>query len=160
MIKQILILIIIFNFSYANFVRDSTYNIVLDTNTNLIWEDTPNVTEDYKTKTVNGQTNWKATLEYCNNLVINNLTNWRVPNINELKTLIHYNTTRPQLYSDFKFIGTIQNGSELYYISSSPLLSDATQVWRINFYTGATLTGKKDNSSATPTIYLRCVTNR
>jgi hypothetical protein len=50
-------------------IRDNTNNIILDTKTRLVWNDT-NAT----TKT------WIDAIDYCEALVINNFNNWRLPN--------------------------------------------------------------------------------
>ena len=158
--KILILIVLVYSIVNADFVRDTNNQIIIDTKTNLIWQDNANVIEDYKTKSVNGKYNWEATFEFCNNLSIGSFINWRVPNINELKTLINYNVNRPSIYSDFVYQGAVINGSEMYYISSTSLLSDSLKAWRINFYTGFTSTEAKDNSTGTPSIYLRCVTNR
>ncbi|MCK5294230.1 MAG: DUF1566 domain-containing protein [Arcobacteraceae bacterium] len=161
MIKIIITIFFIYiNILNAVLIRDDFNKIIIDTTNNLIWQDSANVIEDYTSKTINDKYNWEAAFEYCNNLTINTLSNWRVPNINELKTLINYNTQRPSIYPTFIFHGSLKNQSELYYISSTSNMVDATKAWRVNFYTGFTFTEVKDNSSNTPAIYLRCVTNR
>jgi hypothetical protein len=39
-------------------------------------------------------------------------------------------------------------------------MDDATEFWRINFYTGFIDTQKKDNSDNNAALYLRCVSSR
>ncbi|MBR6244346.1 DUF1566 domain-containing protein [bacterium] len=59
----------------------SSYSIVTDSTTRLIWQKNP---ED-STKT------WKNALSYCENLEYAGLSNWRLPNNNELMSLINNN---------------------------------------------------------------------
>ena len=158
--RLIFLCLIIGNILNAKFIRDDANNIVLDTSTQLIWQDNGNVVEDYKTKTVDGKSNWSATFQFCNNLDLAGITNWRVPNINELRTIINYNTTRPAKYPTFQKWGSIKNGSELYYTSSTTRMDDSREFWRVNFYTGFIDTQKKNNDDNNAALYLRCVSSR
>lgn len=62
--------------------------IVTDTVTGLIW-----------TKEYSGTVTWQNALAYCENLDYGGYTDWRLPNIEELKTLINRGKYNPA--SDF-----------------------------------------------------------
>ncbi len=61
-----------------NFVRDNTKEVVIDTETCLMWQD------NIDTKTV--QKTWQEAINYCDDLNFANFNDWRLPNINELYT--------------------------------------------------------------------------
>ncbi|MBP5434556.1 DUF1566 domain-containing protein [bacterium] len=66
------------------------YELVSDSTTRLIWQKNPSESKK----------SWKRALSYCENLEYAGLTNWRLPNINELISLLNdRNGSDP--YSDF-----------------------------------------------------------
>lgn len=96
------------SFGFKGVAKD----IYLDDDTHLAWQDNDNrwtkVTWVYK-KVLRGSQRITAT-NYCKNLTLGNVTDWRVPTIDELKSLI----TKK---SNFKNI--IDRGSMAVYYSSS-----------------------------------------
>lgn len=62
--------------------------IVLDKQTNLMWEmkNSSNVSKTYT---------WEEALNYCENLVLNGYSDWRLPNQYEVKSLIDYTQKNP-----------------------------------------------------------------
>ena len=89
-----LIMIGLSSLSQAEFSRDN--GVVTDSYTQLEWQD------DYVD---NGgdikNATWRDAIDYCESLSLNG-QGWRVPNINELSSLIDYSTTYPFLYRVFK----------------------------------------------------------
>jgi hypothetical protein len=55
--------------------RDGTKGVVTDPNTNLTWQD--------DNKTVEAK-DWRSALKYCEALTLDEFSDWRLPNINEL----------------------------------------------------------------------------
>ena len=138
MIKSILIWCVVVSFGYSEFLRDNTNNIVLDTSTNLTWED--------RNETANTTYTWIDAIDYCKNLTHGGFDDWRVPNINELGTLIDDTKTNPAIKSIFTYIATY------YHWSSSTYPSDTSNARYVYFYDGFI-----DKYSKTNSFYVRCV---
>jgi len=71
---------------YNRFIRDDNKKIVIDHATGLIWEDNGG----YKSKNLY----WSQAIDYCNNLTLGSYDDWRLPNINELRSIVDYDTKR------------------------------------------------------------------
>ncbi len=91
--------------------------IVMDMMTGLMW-----------TKNYIPLMNWKQALAYCESLNYSGFKDWRLPNINELSSLIDYNQTNPA--STFPDIPTT------WFWSSTPFSSDGRGVWVVYFSDG------------------------
>jgi len=48
---------------------------------------------------------WEESIEYCETLSENGYTDWRLPNINELRSLLDRNNTKPAIVDGFKNTG-------------------------------------------------------
>lgn len=134
------------NANYVRCVRGSTMSsslfsettvgsvkIVTDATTGLIW-----------TKAYNSPATWINALSYCENMSYAKSTDWRLPNIEELKTLIDSGSQSPA--SSFPGI----TSSEVW--SSSSARNDAAIAWYVSFVDGeVNYTGKAN------TKYARCV---
>jgi len=109
--------------------------IVTDTVTGFQW-----------TKEYASSLNWQSALSYCENLTYGGYTDWRLPNINELKTLIYDTSSSPA--STFP-----QMASNSFWSSSSS--TGSTQyAWYVDFNNGyVTII----NFNKTDTYYARCV---
>lgn len=130
----------------ANFIISSEEDdiIVTDTSTGLIWQKT------YKRK------NWQEALDYCENLTYAGFSDWRVPNKNELLSLVNYNKYKPATdFPDTPF-GEYDN-----FISSSTNLKDTKTVWGVNFVFGfshdVSKTRGSENDEYDSIVYVRCV---
>ena len=64
--------------------------IITDTKTGLVWQ---------KNYTAEGYIYWKDSLSYCENSTYAGYSDWRLPNVNELMSLINYEERKPA--SDF-----------------------------------------------------------
>lgn len=128
--------------------ESSTVNgnvIVTDTETGLIWQ-----------KTYVSSKTWQGALSYCENLTYAGYSDWRVPNKNELASLVNYGKYDPA--SDFP--ADMPAG---YFWSSSTSVTYPSQAWLVTFTVGAILEdsvydGDK-KSNATHDYYVRCVRN-
>ena len=135
----------------AEFIRDDVREVVTDTSRGLMWQDN-NATFQLK---------WKNAIKYCENLELpqGGYIDWRLPNINELGTLVDYTKKDPAISSKFK--NTL---SEKYWssttVSYSYHLNDA---FVINFFLGIQWfeSSKEDGISFLNgsgfSIYTRCV---
>ncbi|HNS45367.1 MAG TPA: DUF1566 domain-containing protein, partial [Alphaproteobacteria bacterium] len=81
--------------------------------------------------------NWQSALAYCENLNYGGYIDWRLPNIDELKTLINRSRYAPA--SDFPEMPSA------YFWSSSSLAGNALSAWRVNFDDGYVSSNGKYN---------------
>ncbi|WP_303852529.1 putative Ig domain-containing protein [Seleniivibrio woodruffii] len=125
--------------SRGTFTRDVATSIVTHVNSGLQWQDDSDV----------GVTPlaWADAIPYCESLTLGGYTDWRVPNVKELESIIGYTETSSFVNSTF------QNGLTAYLWSStrSPLSSTA------NFILSPNGIGFQYNSISFATSYTRCV---
>ncbi|MGI6393990.1 MAG: DUF1566 domain-containing protein [bacterium] len=107
--------------------------VVKDSETGLEW------TKEYAT----GKT-WQQALDYCETLDYGGYTDWRLPNIEELKTLIDDTKYSPAS----SFPGMPSN----YFWSSSSYVFSTYFAWRVYFNYG-----RVNYYDKTITYYARCV---
>jgi len=118
----------------ADFTREG--DIVKDSVTKLEWQD-DNVTDTME---------WQEAIEYCEDLVLGGYDDWRLPNINELKTIIDRSRYNPTIVSAFE-----HTGSRGYW-SSTTDENGHEGAWFVFFYNGDVYYGSKDVN-----YYVRCV---
>ena len=108
--------------------------IVTDTKEGLIWQ-----------KTYEAHKTWQEALDYCEDLTYAGYSDWRLPNKNELSSLINYEKSgAPYSY----FPDMPRSG----FWSSSTLSDDTDRAWGVGFYYGNVGYNDKRNDS-----YVRCV---
>ena len=107
--------------------------IVTDSTTGLIWQ-----------KGEAAGKNWKEALEYCENLTYAGYTDWRLPNINELTSLLNYGRHAPA--SDFPDIPLE------YFWSSTTHMEYEHYALTLFFYNG-----HLDIASKTVFYHVKCV---
>ena len=90
--------------------------IYKDTDTNLEWQD------DSTSK----ELDWYQALEYCNILDLNG-GGWRLPNINELHTIVNYASINPSAMGSFTYI------TNNYYWSSTTKFDNSQNALSISF---------------------------
>jgi hypothetical protein len=122
----VLLMIGIISFCSAELTRDSN-GIVTDPVTGLQWQD----------DTGNTFVNWTDAIAYCENLSLGSYTDWRLPNKNELMTLIDDTANAPSINSIF-----INVAPSIYWSSTSSAIL-ARDVWYINFLNGSSSTASK-----------------
>jgi len=106
--------------------------VVTDTKTNLVW------TKYYWEKT------WKDALAHCESLEYGGADDWKLPNVNELQTLINYSKIAPA--SDFPDMPS------QWFWSSSTYSYNTGLAWHVFFSYGFVRL-----SSKTYTDYVRCL---
>ena len=148
--KNILSLLLLINLVNADFIRDDEKGVVLDTSTNLMWQDEAYTSAEasaYSNNTENGKVlNWVSAISYCENLTYGTYSNWYLPNFNELYNIADRSKYNPAINSAFQNVVT----SDCW--SSTTGASNTSNAWLVNFFHG------DDNvDDKTGTYYVRCV---
>lgn len=121
---------------FASFIKKE--NIIIDSRTNLMWQD------DSDAK--NNNRIWRQALKYCENLTLGGYTNWRLPNVIELASIVDNNKHNPSTHRIF------ENVISDNYWSSTSASSYASYAWAIEFYLG------RHSWESKPSLqYIRCV---
>jgi hypothetical protein len=102
---------------------------VTDTKTGLMWQQADAVVMT-----------WAAALTYCENLQLANHDDWRLPNINELQSIVDYSKNNPSI-DTVAFPGTMSSG---YWSSTTGV--DSNDAWYVYFNCGFVYDGYKYNS--------------
>ncbi|SFV71355.1 FimH-like protein [hydrothermal vent metagenome] len=138
--KTGLIIATLLTFSQAEFTRAES-GIVTDSQTQLQWQDLyadNNVPRNYGDDAI----------DYCSSLDLDG-TGWRLPNINELKSLLVDTQFAPSINEVFQ--STVND----WYWSSSTRKIDSDYRWVVNFNSGAVSIRPRINNNYTS--YIRCV---
>ncbi|MCX6051802.1 MAG: DUF1566 domain-containing protein [Campylobacterales bacterium] len=120
----------------ADFVRDANTKIVSDSVTGLEWQDD----EIGKVKT------WQSAIDRCENLTLDG-SGWRLPNINELKSILDKDRVNPAIANAFT-----QTDITYYYWSSTEYNGYEDGAWVVDFYDGSARSNYKGT-----TLFVRCV---
>ena len=121
-----------------SYSRDDAKEIVTDNTTGLVWQD------DEEAKTVTK--NWEDAKAYCQALTLGGYSDWRLPTIRELKTIVDRGRYYPAINPSF------QNVVSDHYWSSTTYASYTDGAWDVNFYYGYDDWYVKSNTN-----YVRCV---
>jgi len=152
--KQIFLLGVVLSLLLHATLNRTVNGTVTDSITQLEWQD------DYNNTTNTLQdANWTDAINYCENLLLDGRSDWRLPDYNELLSLYEFNQGRPFLSTVFQ----AQNSTQTNYFSSTthvdtPAFSGQGYAWSIEFnsVSGGIGTGHTaKNSHAT----VRCVRN-
>ena len=118
---------------------DNGDGTVTDTATGLMWQQSTGNDGDVLT--------WEDALDYSENLSLAGHDDWRLPDRNELQSLVDYDRYDPAI-DTVAFPGTQSSG---YWSSTSNALSTVL-AWRVNFDSGGVYGYGKPNS-----YYVRAV---
>ena len=130
---------------------DNNDGTVIDNSTKLIWQ---KCSAGQGTSTGNCNTgsiigySWLNAISYCENLNLGNRSDWRLPNINELRSIVDYSSFQSPSIDTNIFPITQSND----YWSSSSASTENGRAWFISFDGGYTDYGNKTSNS-----YIRCV---
>ena len=122
MMRSILILFLASGVLNAKFIRDNTNKVVLDTKTNLIWQDD----SDAKTNSLN----WSKAITYCEDLSLGGYNDWHLPNFNELYYLANREKFNPAMDIGFS------NVSNSSYWTSTTYANYSSSAWVVYFDNG------------------------
>lgn len=121
----------------ANFTRDSS-DTVTDNNSHLQWQDSQSSSRLTMT--------WEAAINYCESLVLNSKSDWRLPNINELYSITDHYQGTPTIDATF------QNTAEAFYWSSTTYAGSGSHAWSVSFEYGSNNYSPKSKAQ-----HVRCV---
>ncbi|MGP2656655.1 DUF1566 domain-containing protein [Malaciobacter sp. WC5094] len=93
--KYIVFMVLICTLLQAQTFRKNSLKVVIDTNTNLMWIDTIDVLKIKKEH--------EKAIEYCENLVFAGYSNWRIPTIDEFKTIVNKKNHKNYINYAFKY---------------------------------------------------------
>lgn len=128
------------NTTNTTFIKDpANADIVIDTMRDLAWQDSP--------ATV--QTTWREAVKYCDELTLGTYGDWRLPNSNELISLVNDLAYNPAINT--AFTNTISDN----YWSSTTSVNDTTRTWYVDFNDGRQTEDRKDGDG-----YVRCIRDR
>ena len=133
--KILLCLIVASSFLLADFSRSSG-GVVTDSATNLQWQD--NVDAAEKT--------WQEAINYCEDLTLEGKDDWRLPNLNELTSIVDDTVYNPSISSVFSHI------TSNFYLSSTTSASYTRAAWGVGFDYGYRVSQHKASHN-----YVRCV---
>ena len=130
--KKLLILLLVTTSIYAS-----------DTVTvgNLEWQDDSAAKSNKMT--------WQDAIDYCQELNLDGHSDWYLPNIKELQSIVDVSHYKPAIKSAFK------NVASSSYWSSSRDASGAKYAWAVYFKNGSRSSYLKSNE-----LYVRCVRHR
>jgi len=123
----------------AGSFTDNGNGTVSDSNTGLIWQKE----DDNTTRT------WESAITYCEGLSLGTYSDWRLPNIKELRSIVDTTTYIPAINSTY-----FPNTNSSDYWPSTTNARYSTNVWVVHFVGGGvgdTTTSKSNN------YYVRCV---
>ncbi len=122
----------------GDFINQSK-NIIQDSKTNFLWQDTKEV------KTI--KRDFEEAASYCKNLELDNIKGWQLPNLKQLFTIVDTKKYNPTIYSEFKNITP-----DTYW--SSKLFSRGTSndAYTITFKTGSLYRRNMNDK-----FFVRCV---
>lgn len=107
---------------------DNGDGTVTDTSTGLTWQQ----------DTLEEAFTWEQALAYCEGLSLGGHEDWRLPSINELRSLANYGRYNPSMDTTF-----FPNAVSLLYWSSTTYASNAANAWGIFFLTGGGYSANK-----------------
>ena len=133
--KQILLITLGLSVAlFADFTKSG--NIVIDGTTGLQWQD----------NAVYSLT-WTAAIEHCEDLSLDGHSDWRLPNLSELSSILDDTRYNPSIDNT-----VFQNTASRHYWPSTTHAGNSRHVWYVDFYNGYQNYYFKTNSS-----YVRCV---
>jgi len=122
----------------ADYVQKSP-NVILDTKTNFLWQDTKDVSSKKR--------NFSEALSYCKSLELDGIKGWELPNMKKLFTIVDTKKYNPTIDKSFKHIAP-----DTHWTSREFGNGAIDEAYTITFQTGSFY-----RRSKLETYYLRCV---
>jgi hypothetical protein len=133
---------------------DNGNGTVTDSATGLIWQKCSN---GQNATSCSGSTStltlsWSSAITYCEGLTLGSRSDWRLPNINELGSIIDYTKSSVITIDSTAF----PNTQSYFYWSSSTYAQNTNYAWLVDFnYGNLSVNSKTDRNIYG---YVRCVT--
>jgi hypothetical protein len=121
-------------------------DMVTDHRTNLVWQDNADAIDD--------PPKWEDALKRCEKLSLGGKNDWRLPNINELHTLVNTDYASPAMSPVFKNVIREDYGD---YWSSTTYKKESNKAYGINTGSGDDFTWEKDYYMGE---FVRCVRDK
>ena len=115
---------------FSNHFIDNNDQTITNIDTGLMWQKTG---PEY-------QMQWEDAINYCQNLVIDQYSDWRLPNREELRSLVDYNSFDKSIN-----INAFSDTKNSEYWSSTTDARDHSNAWSISFIDGNDYIKKKFN---------------
>jgi hypothetical protein len=119
--------------------------MITDTITGLVWQ--RGVSAGRPGCALSPNCTWVEASAYCDGLVLSGFTDWRLPSMAELRTIVDFTRVSPAID-----LGMFPDTASSWFWTSSPYAGPAGQAWAITFADG--LLG---NTAVTGTFRVRCV---
>ena len=132
--KIILLIMIGLSLLKAEFLKNG--DIVKDSVSKLEWQD----------NAVGSTMAWEDAITHCEELSLGGHSDWRLPNVNELKSIVDRSKDYPAIVNGF------ENTSSNTYWSSTTIEYDKDYAWVVYFGNGYVDYGSKGSN-----YYVRCV---
>jgi hypothetical protein len=111
--------------------------VVSDNLTGLMWTQHANLA---------GAVRWTNAVDFCDNLTYADFSDWRLPNVLELASLVDFGNSGPALPSGHPFVNVQIIGEEVWYWTSTTYAGLGIIGWRLEFFAGLmTIEDKSDN---------------
>lgn len=147
--KQFIILflcLVVSVFGYGNYT-DNGNGTITDNLTGLVWQKCSMGQNNDGTCSGGATTaTWVNAISYCENLVLGGQSDWRLPNVRELESLVDFSRVTPSINNIFP--ATVAHA----YWSSSTRVNNTNNAWYVVFNNGLMSYYNKNNS-----FYVRCV---
>ncbi len=115
-----------------------SWEVVEDSVTGLMWQKNGNAA---------GSKTWNNAKNYCANLSLWWYSDWKLPNVKELESIVDFSKKNPSIETS-KFTNTVSR----YYWSSTTYSNGTGYAWGVYFYYGYSSYYSKTNYK-----YVRCV---
>lgn len=142
--RVVIVLLVIVDLMNAEFIRDSAKEVVLDTSTHLMWQDSNDSNSSIK--------QWEDAITYCENLNFAGYSDWHLPNVNELYSLANRRRYNPAIASVFVYVAISTN--DKYWSSTTTNSLGFDYAWYVEFRKG---TSNKLVWNIIDNTYVRCV---
>ncbi len=116
--------------------RDDSTDIVTDLTTGYMWQDGSTIVSK----------NWQGAIDYCENLTFGGYSDWRLPTLKEMVTIVDYGRNSPAI--DLIF----ENTESSSYWTVTEYNSGSSYSWALYFYDGYGYNGNQSIYG-----YVRCL---